>query len=41
MKIALALWLLRWAAGEAAAYVGRHGGRPKRRQAAGLARDVM
>jgi hypothetical protein len=33
VKIAVALWLLRWVAGEAAAYAGRHGGWPKRRQA--------
>jgi hypothetical protein len=33
VKIAVALWLLRWAAGEAAAYAGRHRGWPTRRSA--------
>ena len=32
VKIALALWLARWAAGELAAYVGRHGPWPRPRR---------
>jgi hypothetical protein len=28
VRVALALWLLRWAAGEFAAYAGRHWQRP-------------